>query len=147
MIRQIFLAAGFVLAQAVAPAAMAATPQEAKAMVEKAVRYFNENGAEKTFAAIDDPNGPFHKGDLYVFVHDSTGVVRAHGSNPALIGKNTSDLTDIDGKAFVKEFLSVKEKGWVDYKWQNPVSKVLQEKTSYIIRDGNFIFGAGAYKQ
>jgi signal transduction histidine kinase len=147
MIKQVLLAACFVLAHAVAPASMAATPQEAKAMVEKAVRYFQENGEEKTFAAIDDPNGPFREGDLYVFVHDSTGLVRAHGANPALIGKNTIDLTDIDGKAFVKEFTSVKDTGWVDYKWQNPVSKALQAKTAYIVHDGNFFFCAGAYKQ
>src|SRR5205085_12437781 len=113
------------------PYADAATPQDARAMAEKAATYLAENGAEKAFAVISDPQGPFRVGDLYVFVHDSTGLVMAHGGNPALIGKNTVRLTDVDGKTFVKEIVAVASTGWVDYKWQNPETKELSPKTVY----------------
>jgi cytochrome c len=89
-------------AATMAHGAFGATPEEAKAMAEKAALYLSENGEAKAFAAIDNPAGPFRQGDLYVFVHDTTGMVRAHGGYPALIGKNTVRLVDVDGKAFVK---------------------------------------------
>jgi cytochrome c len=36
---------------------------------------------------------------------------------------------------------------WVDYKWQNPVSKAVEPKTSYEIRVGDDVVGVGAYSQ
>jgi cytochrome c len=75
--------------------ALGVTPEEARAMAEKAALYLSENGEDKAFAAINDPSGPFRRGDLYVFVHDTTGMVRTHGGNPALIGKNTVRLMDV----------------------------------------------------
>jgi cytochrome c len=128
------------------PCAEAATPQDAQAMAEKAANYLTANGAEKAFAAISDPHGPFRIGDLYVFAHDATGLVVAHGGNPALIGKNTVRLTDVDGKSFVKEIVEVASTGWVDYKWQNPETKELSPKTVYVIRVGDYLICAGAYK-
>jgi cytochrome c len=126
--------------------ATAATPEQAKAMAEKAAEYLKQYGPEKAFAVIEDRDGQFRDGDLYVFVHDSTGLVVAHGGYATLKGKNTIGLTDIDGKSFVKEMVSVKDMGWVDYKWQNPVSKGLEEKTVYVVRVGDYIVCAGAYK-
>jgi cytochrome c len=126
--------------------ALAATPEQAKAMAEQAAGYLKQYGPEKTFAAIEDRSGQFRDGDLYVFVHDSTGLVVAHGGYATLKGKNTINLTDIDGKPFVKEMVSIRDTGWVDYKWQNPVSKALEEKSVYVIRVGHYLVCAGAYK-
>src|SRR6185503_9261545 len=85
--------------------AFAATPEQAQAMAEKAAAYLEQNGPEKAFAAIEDRAGEFRDGDLYVFVHDSSGLVVAHGGYSTLRGKNTLGLTDIDGKPFVREMV------------------------------------------
>jgi cytochrome c len=146
MVRKLRLFVCLVVATTMAHNAFSATPEEAKTMAEEAAQYLSENGQEKAFAAIDDPLGPFRHGDLYVFVHDTTGMVRAHGGNPALIGKNTVRLMDVDGKAFVKEITEVRDTGWVDYKWQNPETKTLGPKTVYVIHLGDFLICAGAYK-
>src|SRR5580693_2282816 len=146
MVQKLRLLACLVVAATMAHGAFGATPQDAKAMAEKAALYLSENGEDKTFAAINDPVGPFRRGDLYVFVHDTTGMVRAHGGNPALIGKNTVRLMDVDGKAFVKEITEVGDTGWVDYKWQNPETKALSPKTVYVIHVGDFLICASAYK-
>jgi signal transduction histidine kinase len=127
--------------------ARATTPEQAKAMAEKAAEYVKQHGPEKAFAAIEDRSGQFRDGDLYVFVHDSAGLVVAHGGYASLKGKNTIGLTDIDGKPFVKEMVAIKDTGWVDYKWQNPVSKALEEKSVYVIRVGPYLVCAGAYKR
>jgi cytochrome c len=144
-----FLTAGMlVLAFFVAQAAQAAghgTPDEAKAMAIKAAAFLKANGPDKAFPAFDsDP--AWHDRDLYVFVQDNNGKVLAHGTNPALIGKTLINLKDVDGKPFVQEMVAVKDQGWVDYKWQNPETKTIEPKTSYVIRIGDDTVGVGAYK-
>jgi hypothetical protein len=69
-----------------------ATPDEAKAMAEKAAAYLKENGPEKSFAAFRTPDGGFRDRDLYVTVQDSKGNMVCHGTTPALEGKNMLGL-------------------------------------------------------
>lgn len=128
--------------------AFAASQDEAKAMVNKAVAYIKENGKEKAFAEISNPKGKFVKGDIYVFVFNYEGVIQAHGGNQKLIGKSMIDLKDPDGKYFVKEFLMAGKKGsgWTDYKFTNPVSKKIEAKTTYSVGAGDLIVSSGVYK-
>ena len=121
------------------------TPDEAKAMAEKAAAYLKANGPEKAFPVFDAKDGGFVDRDLYVYVYDAKGTVVAHGTNPALIGKVMLDFKDVDGKAFIRESEAVKDTGWVDYKWQNPVTKTIEAKKTYIIRVGEYLVGVGAY--
>ena len=146
MLRQLLTIFAVLAGLLPSPVALAATPDEAKEMAERAAQYLRDHGQDAAFAAIDDPQGPFRKGDLYVFVHDTTGLVRAHGGYATLIGRNTIRLTDVDGKPFVKEIVSIQDRGWVDYKWQNPETKQLSEKTVYVIHIGDLLVCAGAYK-
>ena len=122
---------------------------EAEAMVHKAIAYIKANPHEKALKDISDPAGKFVEGDLYVFVYDITGKCVAHGGNPKMVGKDLIDLKDADGKAFVKERVEIardKGKGWQNYKWSNPVTKQIEEKTAYVEKTGDFIVGCGAYK-
>ena len=115
------------------PAAWAtdqATPDEAKAMAIKAADFLKSAGSDKAFAAFDDKAGAWHDRDLYVTVIDGNGTTVAHGNNPGLIGKLVIDLKDVDGKPFVREFLAIKDAGWVDYKWQDPVTKAVEAKAA-----------------
>ncbi len=127
----------------------ASTKEEAKAMVEKAIAYYKANGKDKAFAEINNPKGQFTKGDLYVFVYDLNGKCVAHGFNKAMIGKDLSDLKDPDGKTFVKERIEIartKGKGWQDYKFTNPTTKKVEQKTAWVEKADDFIFGCGTYK-
>ena len=72
MVQKLRLLVCLVVAATMAHGAHGATPEDAKAMAEKAALYLSENGEDKAFAAINDPVGPFRRGDLYVFVHDTT---------------------------------------------------------------------------
>ena len=35
--------------------------------------------------------------------------------------------------------------GWVDYKWPNPLSNKIEDKSSYIERMGDYFVGVGVY--
>jgi cytochrome c len=133
-----------------ASAAERGTADEAMAMTKKAVALYKAQGAEKAFAEFNRPDGPFRDRDLYIFVYDKSGTVLAIGSNPKLIGKNLIEMKDVDGVPIIKRFVELAfggaGKGWVDYKWPNPVSKVVEPKSSYIERVGDVIVGCGIYK-
>jgi len=123
---------------------------EAEALVKKAVSFYNTNGQVKAFSQFNDPNGKFVQGDLYIFVYDFNGKCVAHGGNPKMIGKDLIDLKDSDGKSFVKERLEIaktKGKGWQNYKFTNPVSKSIEDKTAYLEKADNYVIGCGAYCQ
>jgi cytochrome c len=142
------LACALVL-QAPLHAADHGTAAEATAMVKKAIEYIKVNGKDKAYAEINNPKGVFRDRDLYVFVYDQKGVAQAHGTNPKMLGKNLMELKDADGVLIVKSFLEVgntKGKGWVDYKWPNPVSKAIETKSTYVEKYEDVVVGAGIYK-
>jgi cytochrome c len=132
-----------------AVAANTGSPDEAKAMVEKAVKMLESQGKDKAFAAFNDPAGGFVDRDLYVFVINHEGVTVSHGANKALIGKSLLSMKDADGKAFIQDMITMAKgsgAGWVDYKWPNPSTKKVESKSSYIQKSGDVIVGVGVYK-
>lgn len=138
---------------ALAPAGAAekGTAAEAVAMTQKAIAYIKENGKEKAFAEFANPaNTTFHDRDLYVYVYDMKGVSLAHGANPKMVGRDLLELRDGDGQYIVKHFIEAASgptgKGWVDYKWPNPLTKLVDKKSGYVERSGELIVGAGIYK-
>lgn len=149
------------VAPATSTAAAAATPtaaaeygtkDEAVAMVKLVDEMFKKDGAPATFKAVtDSSNKDFHDRDLYPFIYDLSGVCVAHGAIPALIGKNLMDMKDQDGKYFFKDMIAIAKgpgSGWVDYKWPNPTTHLIQDKSAYIEKLGdNYFVGVGVYVQ
>jgi signal transduction histidine kinase len=146
-----FLVICFILSSvgAAFSAEKAGTAAEAVAMVKKAIVYIKAHGREKAFAEFSNPKGPFIDRDLYVTVYDMKGVCLAHGFNPKMVGKNMIDLKDPDGKAFVKErneMAKTKDKFWVDYKYVNPLTKQIEQKSQYVEKLGDILVNCGIYK-
>lgn len=142
----VLLVPALMLMAAAAWAVGQTTPDEAKAMAIKAAEYLKSAGPDKAFAEFDAKQGPWHDRDLYVYVMDNTGVMVAHGTNPGLIGKSLMEFKDVDGKPITQDELAVKDAGWVDYKWQNPLTKAVEPKTAYVVRAGDYVVVVGAYK-
>jgi cytochrome c len=129
--------------------ALASTAAEATALVDKAIAFYKANGKDKAFAEFNNQKGQFVKGDLYIFIWDFSGKVVSHGANEKLIGKDVSQLKDVDGKLFVMEAVELakaKGSGWVDYKWTNPTSKKVEAKSTYVKKVDDIIFACGIYK-
>lgn len=124
------------------------TAADAIAMVKKAGEFLKANGKQKAFAAFNDGTNGFKDRDLYIMVYDMNGVNQAHGANARLIGKDLIGLKDADGTEIVKEFIKTAKtgKGWVDYRWPNPLTKDIELKTTYVERFGDVLIGCGIYK-
>ena len=134
-----------------ASASQNGTKEEAVAMVKRVETMFAKDGADATFKAVSDKSAAeFHDRDLYPFVYDMKGDCVAHGARPALIGKNFIDLKDQDGKYLIREMITIAEgpgSGWVDYKWPNPLTNKIEDKTSYVEKMGDYFVGVGVYKE
>ncbi|MES2259761.1 MAG: cache domain-containing protein [Pseudomonadota bacterium] len=145
------MVAGFV-SMLVLNAAMAAergTPEQAVALVKSAITYMKANGKEKALAEFNNPNGKFKDRDLYIFVVDFNGMALAQGANPKIAGKNVIELRDGDGKYFVKSYIHLareKGQGWTDFRWVNPVSSALEQKSVYVEKYEDMVVGSGVYK-
>lgn len=140
---------GFVFASA-AMAADGGTADEATSLVKKAIQYIKDNGKDKAFAEFNNPNGKFRDRDLYILVFDMNGTNLAHGSIARLVGKPVGDVKDADGKVIFKAYVDTvnsKGKGWVDYRWPNPTSGKIEQKSTYVEKFDDMIVGSGIYKR
>ena len=147
------LLTGIALAVAAASGAHASTSaskDEAMAMVKKGIAFIKSNGADKGYAAITAKDKQFVDRDLYLVVYGLDGKCLAHGANDRQVGKDLIELTDVDGKYFVKERVALaktKPAGfWQDYKFTNPVSKRIEPKTMYCEKLGETAVCGGVYK-
>ncbi len=144
----IALAAG-VLFTGSALAADLATPDEAKAMSQKAQAAVNQMGKDQAFASFAAADGGFKVKDLYVFCMDMDGVMLSHAIKPELVGKNLLDFNKYGDELFKNMIATAKAsgEGWVDYKWPYPGTEEIREKTSYVMtNNAGFFCGVGAYK-
>ncbi|NVM77010.1 signal transduction histidine kinase [Duganella sp. SG902] len=150
MMRAQFVAA-LVLTSALLPAARAedvVTKPEAEAMVGKALKYLKGNGKDKLYAEVSKKDGQFTDRDLYLVVYGLDGLVRAHGANGKMIGKNLMEIKDIDGKYFIKERIELAKKNkpfWQDYKFTNPVSGKIEPKSMYCVPEDDMVVCGGVY--
>jgi uncharacterized protein len=78
------------------------------------------------------------------------GLCVANGATPSVRGKNIFDLKDQDGKFMIQEFARIAsaspEQGWVDYRWLNPLTKTVEDKSAWVERMGDYVVGVGVYK-
>jgi signal transduction histidine kinase len=129
------LTLGFGLAVAEASTAAVASRDDAVAMVKKGVAFIETHGAEKGYAEISNRRGRFVDRDLYLVVYGLDGRCLAHGANDRQIGRELIDHTDIDGKYFIRERVSLVRATptgvWQEYRFANPVSKKVEPKLMY----------------
>lgn len=129
--------------------AVAATPEQAKALSERAAAHIEQAGEEKAFADFTQGSDGFIDGELYVFCYDHKGVNKAHGGNPSFVGRNLLHIKDPDGaepNVLIINMGFNQGRGWVDFKWPNPATKRIENKSAYVIRTHDVACGVGYYK-
>lgn len=122
---------------------------QAIALVNQASALITEKGIDAAKESLSKADGPFVKGELYVFAYDLTGTMVAHPKNPKLIGKNLIEVPDVDGKLFRKDIIALaneKGSGWVDYKYKNPETSKVEAKTTFVLKAGTVVLCCGIYK-
>lgn len=143
------LAGAALLAATAAQAGERATPREAQAFFDQAVKYLKANGPEKAWAAFSDRQGPFVKKDLYVYVIDREGTYVANGAAPeALVGLKVLDSVDAAGNPLFRQMIAVTDKqpeARIRYVWLNRRTNRVEPKVAWLHREGNHILGVGYY--
>lgn len=127
-----------------------ASRDDAVAFVKKAIAYLKQNGKDKALQEFNLPKGQFIDGELYIVVIDMNGMLLADGTKPRLVGKSLLDIKDVNGKPFVREEVDLaksKGKGWIDFEWVNPVTKAMEQRSTYFERVDNLIVLTGVYNQ
>lgn len=130
-------------------AADRATPREARALFDQAVKYLQANGPEKSWAAFSDRKGAFVKKDIYVYVIDRKGTYLANGAAPdALVGLNVLDSVDAAGTPLFRHMIAVTDKqdeARIRYVWLNRKTNHVEPKNAWLHREGDYILGVGYY--
>lgn len=131
-----------------AAAASRGTPDEAKAMLAKAVAHYKSAGRAQALKDFNAGKAPFRDRDLYVFCIAPDGVTLANGGFPQYVGTSVNTLKDAEGKPLGKRLIDSAEKGSgsVEYMWLNPVTKKTEWKVSFTAKAGSDICGVGAYE-
>ena len=92
----------------------------------------------------------FHKDDSgYFYVYDLNCICIAHAIQLELQGKNLFNYQDSKGKYVIQELKQEAQKGggFVEYYWQNPLTKKEQKKIGYVemIPGTCYFIGSGVY--
>jgi len=123
---------------------------DAVSLMDKAEKHYQEVGKEKALHDFTVDKVAFVDRDLYLFCFNmADGHWTAHGNNAALIGRDLFQIKDANGKLFgleMKQLVSEKKQGWVDYMWMNPTSKKIEAKSSLVRGIDDQICGVGIYK-
>ena len=116
----------------------------AKDYVQRAIDYYDSEGLD---AAIDFYNSPSSiEGEFYLFLIGADDLYLAHPVLPSLIGADIKDVVDSSGYELGKEVAKATEAGhWVDYWWPNPVTRINQPKSTWVVRHDGLIFATGYY--
>ena len=128
-----------------------------KAFIEDVVNRASDVVAKEglaAFAKLRDRTGPLVFMDTYVFVQKPDGVELVNAGQPSLEGQDLSALRDVQGKAFVKDYIAAAmENGssWVEYAWYKPGQNTTTRKLAYVrkVQSGTdtYIVGSGFYPQ
>jgi len=125
-----------------------ADAQAAKALLEKALAYYHDNG-DKAFAAFSR-QGEFVDKDRYVFVVDTQGKMLASGGpSSALIGRDVSEVLAPDVRKGFKAILKKPESNGIqqtDYHWRNWADGKVERKVVFYQRVGERILAVGYFQ-
>jgi TRAP-type uncharacterized transport system substrate-binding protein len=133
-----------------ADAAQFGTRDEAVAMVKRVQEKFKKEGASATFAAVTAQQHVFKDRDLYVYIMNFDCVIQAHAARAELVGKSLYEFRDTDGVFPARRTVEVARTtghGWIDYRWTNPKTNLVEAKSTYVEKLGDgYAIGVGIYK-
>ena len=116
------------------------TPDEAKAMLQKAVEHYNSVGRKQALADFTGRVAPFFDRDLYVACIDSHLVQSANGGFPNLVGSSVEPISRPAWDAATNNKVDS-----VSYAWIDPATGKTEPKTFFYEKVGSDVCGVGAY--
>jgi signal transduction histidine kinase len=122
-------------------------------LVRSAVEVFKETirtggSPEAAFGKFSYPLGNFVYGDLYLFALDFDGNIMAQGDRPGLIGQNSLEYRDAEGKYVNKEIIKKLKTSadgiWIEYKSKRANKITYAEKVTDA-KGKNYFIACGYY--
>jgi len=148
-----FLGAGIYGSRASAESISEKKPEsrvELKSFVQEAASHALVVGKEKALADFMDLEGPWVRGDVYIFAHDFNGTALSLPYLPSEVGTYRLDIQDERGVYINREMRSIAlndGSGFYEYVWRNPLTNQTEPKVSYVMNvDGTWWLGAGIYE-
>jgi hypothetical protein len=130
------------------PAGERGTPEEAKAMLQKAAEHYKSVGREQALADFNARKPPFFDRDLYVACIGPNNTIVANGGYPQYVGAAQDAWKDADGRPLgkaIRDAASATNGGAVEYRWFNPVSGKIEPKVGFVQKFGDDVCLVGAY--
>ena len=113
-------------------------------LVHQAIERYVADGRDAAVEYYSDPATV--DGQWYAIIADSDGTIIAHPLNEDLIGVDTEDLVDVNGKAFGEEIeLAGTSGAWVDFYNPDPTDGETRRKHLWVIRYDDLMFASGWY--
>jgi methyl-accepting chemotaxis protein len=127
------------------------TAEEAHAMVLRGVEYLKAHGKDAFLTEVNKlAKGQFIERDLYLMVLDVVSYkFIGHGINPRVLNFDSRGSKDPDNKLYMKDMIDMSKQtseGWVEYKYNHPVTGEMKVKASFFARVGELVVACGAYK-
>ncbi|NJL31514.1 MAG: PAS domain S-box protein [Phycisphaerales bacterium] len=123
---------------------------DAQSMAQQAVAFYREHGRSRFLEECNRFEGMFHQRSLYALAYDHDMTIRGHPVKPGLLGKNLLDEKDWSGGSYfrreIQKIAMTQGSGWVDYLYEEPVSKQLRSKSTYLEKVDDLIICAGVYQ-
>ena len=141
----VLLVSMFLLITGYALAGDFGTPDEAKAMLNKAGVELKKDKA-KALDMFTKGEGGFKDRDLYPYCGGPDGNFTAH---PKLVGQSLKDLKDKAGKALGMEIYATAKEGAISevvYMWPRPNETEPVQKVAYFTKVGDQVCAVGYYK-
>jgi methyl-accepting chemotaxis protein len=124
---------------------------EAAGMVKKGIAFLQAGGKQRMLDEVNGSSAQFRDRDLYLSIYDLDSVtVAAHATNPRLLGTDITTIKDSDGRLFIKQMAVIANRdggGWIDYKWNHPVTGESLVKSAFFEKAGQLIIACGFYKK
>lgn len=151
----VLVGAGVYLADAPREVRTAAplTAPQLMALVREGATALEDRG-EKAYEEFRARGSKWFRDDTYFFVWSMNGIRVFHAADPAGEGQNVSNLTDIRGRAFGKQFLDIANsasgEGWVHYMYPEPGDIFPTWKSAFVKRvtfpsGTQYLIGSGIY--
>lgn len=125
------------------------TRAEVERFVKQAVCYTLQHGRQQALIEFSRKHGKFTIGNVYIFAYNYKGSEKgfcvAHPYHPEFIGKDKSKL-----KAVQKLIITAERGGgWTNYKWDNPKTGGMENKSGYVlpVPGEDFFVGSGYYSE
>jgi signal transduction histidine kinase len=125
------------------------------ALVEEAAMVMEQKG-ESAFSEFGRKGSKWFSGPYYLFIYEPDGTCVFHPLQPDWVGKNMSDLRDMNGKPMVQLVAQVgtsPEKDasdWIFYLWPDKTQLIPQWKSAYVRKviapsGKTYVIGSGVY--